>query len=112
GVTIISSPSGGAVEIDGKSYDPTPIHITLDVGEHTFTISKDGFLKRSIRAYLPDKFNLNINVDLSSSEADLSQISTPVITETPKLVVKNTPTGFLRVRDKPNLSGAEVTRVS
>lgn len=111
GVTVLSSPTGALVEIDGKSYGQTSTHLDLSVGEHTFGISKEGFLKRSIRAYLPESYNLILNVDLATSEVDLSQISTPVITETPKVVVKDTPTGFLRVRDKPSLAGAEITRV-
>lgn len=111
GVTIISNPTSAEVEIDGKSMGKTPVTLNIDPGEHTFNVSHASYLKRSIRAQTVQNYNLTINVDLALSEADLSNISTPVITETPKVIVKNTPTGFLRVRDKASLNGKEVAQV-
>lgn len=112
GVTIISTPSDAEVEIDGKSMGKTPVtlNITTDT-EHTFNISHGNYLKRSIRAQVPKNYNLTMTVDLALSEADLSAPPVPAITETPKVIVKNTPTGFLRVRDKASLNGKEVTQV-
>lgn len=111
GLTIISNPSAAQVEIEGKFYGETPVTVNIDPGEHTILISHTNYLKRSIRADLPDGFNLTVSVDLSLSEADLATISTPVTTQTPTVYVKNTPTGFLRVRDKPSLAGKEITQV-
>lgn len=112
GITVISNPAESEVEIDGKSYNKTPTNIDLAAGEHTLVISHSNYLKRSIRANLPPGFNLTVSVDLALSEADLSSISSPVITQTPEVVVKDTPTGFLRVRDKPSTAGKEITRVN
>jgi len=112
GITIISNPSEGEVEIDGKSYGKTPITINLKAGDHTITVAHPNYLKRSIRANLPANLNLTVSVDLALSEADLTTISTPVITQTQQVKVLQTPTGFLRVRDKASLSGKEVGRVS
>lgn len=114
GLTVVSNPSGADVEIDGKSYGKTPTTVNLSFGEHTILVSHANYLKRSIRAELPDNFNLTVSVDLALSEADLSAISTPAITQTPEVVVKNTVLpnpGFLRVRDKPTTSGKEITQV-
>lgn len=111
GLTIISSPSESDVEIDGKSAGKTPFTANLDAGEHTVLVSHPNYLKRSIRANLPSDFNLTLSVDLALSEADLTVISTPVITQTPQVVVKQTPTGFLRVRDKSHLNGKELAQV-
>lgn len=111
GLTIISSPMEALAEIDGKSYGKTPISANIEPGEHTILVSHPNYLKRSIRADLPNNFNLTISVDLSLSEADLATISTPVITQTPEVVVKQTPTGFLRVRDKGSLRGSEIAQV-
>ena len=112
GMTVISNPSEADVEIDGKSEGKTPININLPSGEHTILISHSNYLKRSIRANLPDDFNLTVSVDLALSEADLTAVSTPVITQTPEVLVKQTPTGFLRVRDKASLQGKEINRVN
>lgn len=112
GVILISTPNESDIEIDGKNLGQTPLRVDVSPGEHTFVLGKGGFLRRSIKAIIPDGFNLTLNVDLALSEADLSNVTTPPITETAKLVVKSTPTGFLRVRDKPSLAGNEVARVS
>ncbi len=53
-----------------------------------------------------------LNVDLALSEADLTQLSAPVISETPKVVVKDTPTGFLRVREKAAVTSQELAKVA
>lgn len=111
GLTIISNPTGADVEIDGKFYGKTPVTIQIEVGEHTILVSHTNYLKRSIRANLPADFNLTVSVDLGLSEADLTTIQTPVITQTPEVIVKQTPTGFLRVRDKASLNGKEIAQV-
>lgn len=112
GMTIISNPSDAEVEIDGKGLGKTPFTINLTAGEHTILVSHTNYLKRSIKAILPENFNLTVSVDLALSEADLTTVSTPVISQTPEAVVKQTPTGFLRVRDKASLSGKEIARVN
>lgn len=112
GITVISNPADSEVEIDGKVHGKTPISINLDTGEHTILVSHPNYLKRSIKASLPKDFNLTVSVDLALSEADLTTISAPVITQTPEVVVKSTPTGFLRVRDQASLLGKEIGRVS
>ncbi len=111
GMTVISNPSDADIEIDGKVYGKTPMSVNLTSGDHTILVSHANYLKRSIRANLPDKYNLTVSVDLALSEADLTIVSSPVITQTPEVVVKDTPTGFLRVRDKASLSGREITQV-
>ena len=111
GITVISNPSDADIEIDGKSLGKTPITININSGEHVVLVSHANFLKRSIRANLPDSFNLTVSVDLALSEADLTIISAPVITQTLEVKVLQTPTGFLRVRDKPSLLGKEIAQV-
>lgn len=111
GITVISNPSESDVEIDGKVSGKTPLTLELDAGEHTILVSHTNYLKRSIRAALPNNFNLTVSVDLALSEADLTVVATPTITQTPEVAVLQTPTGFLRVRDKPGLNGKEVAQV-
>lgn len=111
GLTVISSPGEALVEIDGKSYGKTPVTANIGNGEHTILVSYQNYLKRSIRVNLPANLNLTVSVDLSLSEADLTTIATPVITQTPEVLVKQTPTGFLRIRDKASLNGKEISQV-
>jgi hypothetical protein len=113
GATIVSTPSEAEVFIDGQSVGRTPIAVSdLKSGEHQFLISKENFLKRNIRATVVDKYTLNLTVDLAIAEADLSQIPTIPQTSSNQVVVKQTPTGFLRVRSAASTNGDEVARVN
>ncbi len=111
GMTIISNPSTAEVEVDGKPYGKTPVIVDISSGGHTILVSHTNYLNRSIKVDLPANFNLTVSVDLALSEADLTTIETPTITQTPEVVVKQTPTGFLRVRDKASLNGKEIAQV-
>lgn len=110
GITVVSNPQDAQVEIDGKVLGKTPQTFEVNPGEHTVVLTHPNYLKRSIKANLPDKFNLTIISDLAISEADLTTISTPIITQTPEVLIKQTPTGFLRVRDKASLLGKEIAQ--
>lgn len=113
GALITSTPNGSVVEIDGKLFGKTPLTVVdLSGGEHNFSISHDGYIKRSIRASIPANLLLHLDVDLAVSEADLSLVSAPPVSSVAKLIVRQTPTGFLRVREKPSLDGVEVARLS
>ncbi len=111
GVTIVSNPTDASIDIDGKIFGKTPQTLDIVPGEHVILLTHANYLNRSIKANLPDGFNLTVVSDLAISEADPITISTPVITQTPEVIVKSTPTGFLRVRDKASTIGKEVAQV-
>lgn len=112
GVTVVSNPSLAQVFMDGKEVGRTPLAISdVKASEHQFLISKENFLKRSIRAALIEGYNLTLVVDLAIAEVDLTKIPTIPISSSNQLIVKSTPTGFLRVRSSPNLNSSEVGRV-
>lgn len=111
GVSIISAPVGATIDLDGVSIGLTPLTINVAEGEHIFVLKKNNFLSESIKASIPNGYHLTINVDLAITEADLSSMALPVVSTTSKVKVRSTPTGFLRVRDKPSLLGKEIGRV-
>lgn len=113
GVFITSTPLGAKVEIGEKDYGKTPLLISdLTAGDYIFILSHPGYSKRQIRAVLPPEMILNINSDLAVAEANLGVSSNiPKISTEIKVTVKQTPTGFLRVRDKPSTLGKEVAKV-
>lgn len=112
GVTITSSPTSALVFIDSKEIGRTPVSVSdISYGEHQFLISKENFLKRSIRASLVEGYSLTLAVDLAIGEVDLTKVPTTPISSSDQVVVKSTPTGFLRVRAEANLSSSEVSRV-
>src|SRR5579884_1666685 len=101
GATVVSTPDGSDVEVDGKSVGKTPLSIPgLSPGEHNFSVSHPNYLKRSIKATATDGYNLTLSVDLALSEADLTQIETTPIQSTTEVVVQQTPTGFLNIRSQ------------
>ncbi len=114
GVFLTSTPLGAEIEIEGKIYGNTPLLISdLAPSEYVFILSHPGYIKRQIRAVLPPDMTLNINSDLAVAEADLGVSSNiPKVTSEIKVTVKKTPTGFLRVRDKPSTVGQELARVN
>lgn len=114
GVFLTSTPTNAEVEIEGKIYGNTPLLISdLAPSEYVFLFSHPGYSKRQIKAVLPPQMQLNINTDLAVAEVDLGVNSNiPKVSSEVKVVVKQTPTGFLRVRDKPSTAGKELTRVS
>lgn len=112
GATITSSPSGAQVLIDGKLSGNTPLAVPdLEEGEHQFIISRENFLKRSIRSKVINGLNLSLAVDLAITEPDLTKLVQTPITSTRMVTIKNTPTGFLRVRDKPGIGGKEIGQI-
>lgn len=113
GAAVISSPAEAQVEVDGNVVGRAPGAFDTASGDHTFVISHEGFLNRNIKATIPAGYKLIISVDLASSgeEIKISASPTPSPSSLAKVVVSQTPTGFLRVRDAPSTSGKELTQV-
>jgi hypothetical protein len=113
GVVITSNPQQVRVEIDGKQYGQSPISITdIGPGDHTFLLSKDGYLKRNIKAFVPENYTLNLSVDLALAEANLSTVVAPTPQDIKQATVKQTPTGFLRIREQPTTNSKEIGKVN
>ena len=112
-ITIVSVPGEALVSVDGKEYGRTPITIDGIVGgEHQFLLSKENYLNRSIRATVVSGYDLQLSVDLAISEADLSKSVTIPVSSQKAVTVKQTPVGFLRVREDATVNAKEVTRIS
>ena len=111
GVTVLSFPSNAGVSIDGKEVGKTPLKLDLEAGEHIFTVSLEGFLTRSIKAVSVNDFNLIVNVDLAVAQKQEANEKQIAIVAVPKVLVLETSTGFLRVREKPSIVSLEISRV-
>ena len=112
GAVITSSPSGAEVFVDGKLSGRTPLALPdLVEGEHQFIVSKENFLKRSIRSKVINGLTLNLSVDLAISEPDLTKLPTTPISASQEVTIRATPTGFLRVRETAGASGKEIGQV-
>ena len=123
---VASLPEGTTVFLDSNKIGNTPIlfkHPTES--DHTLKITKNGYKDKIIRIRTPLGYKLtvaaylSINNDLSadqnaSASATQSGTGTPTPSPTPlsgtTVIILDTPTGFLRVRD--SIGGAEIGRVN
>lgn len=113
GVTITSSPDESNIAVDGKLIGKTPLFISnLSPGAHFFTLSHDNYSSRRVDVILPKNLSLHINVDLSLVGINEGKIITPTVALVQKVVIKQTPLGYLRLRESPNINSKEVAQVS
>ena len=123
----VSLPEGADVLLDNSDIGKTPLSFKDPTeSDHVLVIKKNGYKQKTIRIRTPLGYKLTVaaylstgeNVTSSSSIPPLaSQSATPVDKSSPTSAVKrgtvlilDTPTGFLRVRD--SMGGAEIGRVT
>lgn len=138
-LSVVTNPDGASVVIDDVTKGVTPLTIQdLEAGEHNLTIASPGFLTRTMKVKLTSGFKLIASLKLALSTATTmaqeamgatqsASIPTPtakvgVKTSTssatiadpakPFVTIKDTPTGFLRVREEPATSASEAGRVN
>ncbi len=138
-LSIISSiPDAASVTLDGQPQGFTEVWIpSTTPGDHQIVVSAPGFVTRTISAKTVAGHKLIINVKLAA-QLDIAPTPTPEVAATvsatpkvspkttpspsvtktptstsnkPYVVVKDTPTGFLRVRSKPSSAGTELGQV-
>jgi hypothetical protein len=134
-LSVTTSPDGASVLVDDTTRGVTPISISdITPGDHTVTVTSVGFLTRTLKIRTTPGYRLIATMKLGlSSGGQIPEASpTPTlvptgkVTPTPKtatssaqpnpakpyLVVKDTPTGFLRVRMEPGTSATEAARIN
>lgn len=123
---VISLPTYGNVFLDSNQVGTTPLLLkNLSESDHDLQIIKDGYSNKliKIRTVLGYKLTslvyLGVNPNFATTSADLKpknenasgQATQSALTSSPKIVILNTPTGFLRVRQKGSISSSEISRV-
>lgn len=136
-LSITTNPDGASVLVDDVSKGVTPLSVVdILAGDHAVSVTNIGFLSRSLKIKTTPGYRLIANLKLALSGAspivDASPTASPPtggkITPTPKtatasatrsqdpakpyIVIKETPTGFLRVRMEPSTSASESGRVN
>lgn len=134
-LSIVTNPDGASVIVDDATKGITPITVSdLTAGDHTLTVTSPGFLTRTMKVKLTTGYKLISSMKLalsanggatpetspSATPAPVSGTPTPTpksgstTTETPAkpyVTIKDTPTGFLRVRMDASTSATEAGRV-
>lgn len=130
---ITTNPDGASIVVDGETKGVSPLTLTdISLGEHTLEITSPGFAQRSLKVKTTAGYKLIVSTKLALSSVtptpEATSSPTPSITAkitpTPKtattsadpakpfVIIKDTPTGFLRVRMEPTTSATESARVN
>lgn len=120
-LNVLSMPDAATVIIDGLERGVSPILLEdLSSGEHDIALSAVGFTGKTVRVQLTNGYKLTANIQLALSSAKeiiptgaAVTIALPdnTIDNKPKIIIKDTETGFLRVRNGPNKSSTEFAQV-
>ena len=117
-VMVVSFPDKSSVFIDNNLVGITPLLLkNITESDHDLKLTKEGYMDKSIRIRtamglrLKSIITLGINPETSSpSGAPNPSVSlAPSIT---KILILDTPTGFLRVREESSIASVEVDRVN
>lgn len=123
---IISFPTDADIELDSNKIGKTPfLYKKPTESDHLLQINKNGYKEKTVRVRTPKGYRLTVIAYLgvlSSTGGELSPTvspSSPFPTATPsatqsatKVLILDTPTGFLRVRASYSLNSAIITTVS
>ncbi|MBN1263739.1 MAG: PEGA domain-containing protein [Candidatus Pacebacteria bacterium] len=133
-LAVVSLPDGALVKINNDSKGFSPISVDgLSPGNYQITISSPGFAEKTISAQTIVGYKLTVSVQLAQeklagvaeasgsgniegAETEREEEATeeepaPVDPERPYVKIKQTPTGWLRVRMEPTTTAAEVAKV-
>lgn len=135
-LSVTTSPDGATVMVDDSTKGVTPLTLAdITPGEHTVTVTSVGFLTRTLKIKMTPGYRLIVTMKLGLSPGGSPPTASPSAkvnppaggTPTPKtatqsanqpdpakpfLTVKDTPTGFLRVRMEPSTAATEAARVN
>jgi len=125
-LAVVSTPDKAKIFLDGLDQGSAPLVLrNMKAGDHEITISAGGFSDQIVHGKIVSGYRLNAIVQLgvasggstSTQSAQLrptsdliASISGSQITR-PYVVIKDTPTGFLRTRSDPSPNATEVGQV-
>lgn len=122
-ITVASQPDAAIVLLDGQEKGISPITFDVTTGEHDVSVSSIGFVSRTIRVQATTGYKLQINFQLALTDSSAGSVSpdasvsaSPAApsekkTDKKKVRIKDTPTGFLRVRTEASTSSEEIAQV-
>jgi len=119
-VLVISLPEKANVFLDNNPVGETPLLLkNVSESDHDLRVTLAGYKDKSLKIKTASGFKLSaliflgVSPDLSNTSlASSSSISMPSPTvAVPKVLILNTPTGFLRVRESNSVASAEIAQI-
>jgi len=109
---VSSFPSHATVILDETVKGYTPIFLKeVPPGQHILKISLPHYQSHVLEVNLSPGYRLECQVDLAQEEENPIQEKPATTTEKEKVVILNTPTGWLRVREGPGKTFATIGKV-
>lgn len=118
---VLSFPEDVQVFVNNVEVGKTPFkHQTLTVSDHELRLTRAGYREKTIRIRTVPGYRVTViatlgvlpNLNLASESAQIEQASESALLTITKVIILDTPTGFLRVRESGSLAAAEVGRVN
>jgi hypothetical protein len=117
---VLSFPEKASVFVDSNMVGTTPLLLKdLTQSDHKLKIKADGYREKLIPIRTPEGYKLQVvaYLGIDTDIAPTPTIASPSATPTPtgiakKIIIRKTPTGYLRVHVDATISGAEIGRVS
>ncbi len=134
-LSVTTNPDGATVLVDDQTKGVSPLTIdNLSAGDHTLTVTSPGFAARNLKVRVTSGYKLIASFKLALSGTAPEASPTPSLAPSPTIspaastktatssatpdppkpfaIIKDTPTGFLRVRVEPSTSATESARVN
>ncbi len=117
-VMVVSFPDKANVFLDGNPVGITPLLLKqVSESDHDLRLALDGYGDKSVRIRatlgfrLSSLISLGVNPDLADSldASSAGSLSSPA--KTSRVLILNTPTGFLRVRESDSINSSEIAQV-
>src|SRR3989344_6037060 len=117
---VLSLPDKADVFMDNASVGQTPILLSdLTESDHALRVKKNGYKDQVVRIRTPKGYKLTARIYIGIDETVKETTASPAaaLSLTPskrneKVVILQTPNGFLRVREEASINAAEISRVS
>jgi len=120
-IYVETDPSGAIVNLDNEEKGTAPLVLT-DVlkGEHEISVFYPGFFQRREKLNVEAKHRLNASFKLAIDQSQASptkptgekEATAGASVKKTTIVIKDTPTGWLRVRTEPTLNASESGKVN
>ena len=115
-ISVISFPNVGEVFLDNNLVGQTPLLLkNITESDHELKLTKEGYKDKlvKIRTVLGYKLEtlifMGIDAQVATSSANPSSPSAVISVQ--KIIILDTPTGFLRVRATASIASAEIAQV-
>jgi len=110
-LALVSVPNSAQISIDGRIKGYAPVKPPIAPGEHQIVVSAPNYKERALSIKTLVGYKLTAVVKLAPSGETPKEEETPPQQQETLVEILSTPTGTLRVRDKPGLGGAEIGQV-